>query len=155
MNGYAQIFLNPNRENSGEQWLWSYFEPDTGLNPGSVDLLWGDLNLPLDQYSIQTKSIQSGYNIHDKIAERKQHGYTLLPALPADDLEVVKTLIATWQAVLYRKEFVLVAPELLKIARKGISICGGDQLLASDRPRELGPLRLLVTKTTVPSRYNW
>jgi len=125
-DGHARIYVNANRQNSGEKWVWSYFEPRAGLDPFRTPLLYGNLDLPLSQYKIVVKSASAGYDIRNKIAERESRGYTLLPALPADDLEVVRTLIGLWQPVLFRAKPTIAPKRLYAIARTGIEALGGD-----------------------------
>lgn len=153
--GTAHIYLNPNRNGSGERWLWSYFEPASGLDKRRVSMLWGNLCLDLDDYQIVEKSTDTGYDIAEKIQERVDHGYSLMDPLPAEDLAVVMNLIKAWQPVLFHSRPVTVAKELLASAQQGITMLGGNPRLAT-RLATLTPLVLThITSDTGHSRYDW
>lgn len=155
--GKARIYVNPDRQDSGEKWLWLYFEPDTGIDPHCVSLLYGNLDLDLDQYHIVEKSRLSGYDIRDKIRERQQRGYKLLAPLPCDNLEIVKTVIAAWQPILFREEPVVVDPHLVPLVKQGIAALGGNVELVHNRatPKPIVVTRVLVAPNPATSRYDW
>lgn len=158
--GHVHIFLHPDREGLGEQRVWSYFEPLSGLDLERVAILYGDLAIDLDAFKVVEKSHWQGYDIRRKITERREHGYTELEPLPAENLEVMKTLIAAWQAAQHRNQKVIVVADLLVTARNGLIALGGRPELISASPesrlkRTKLPLKVLVTPNPVPSRYNW
>lgn len=155
-DGHLILYLNPNRNGTGKQWLWSYHEPQGGLDPNRVRLLWGDLRLTSDKYREQVKSAQDGYRIRDKIAEREEHGYLLLPTLPGADFAVVRALIAAWQMSLYEKQRALVDPALLAVAKEGLRVLGGQAKLVATRSAPLSRrVRLFPKGSGMQSRYNW